>query len=214
MLLKKTKQLENKVNNFLDIINDAGPFLVTGLDSYFNDDEEKFDNYLEKLIKLENKADGIRRNIETQLYEKTLIPEARADVLSLLEALDDIIDRISGVIREFNMEIPDIHPKYHKNYLLLSEYAQNAVDQIIRASRYFFNDPVEARHCLPKVYHWEEEADDISGELIRNVFRDPDIGKLSIKLHHRMFVDRIDRVADISEDIADKLSIFTIKRSI
>ena len=35
---------------------------------------------------------------------------------------------------------------------------------------------------------------------------------LSVKLHLREFVDRIDAIADQAEDVADRLSIYAIKR--
>ncbi|HMA62633.1 MAG TPA: DUF47 family protein [bacterium] len=214
MLLKKTKQLERKVNNFMDIINEAGPTLKLGVKAYFNDDQEKFTELLDRMIKLENRADDIKRNIEAELYERTLIPEARGDVLALLEALDDIVDRSKETMREFSIEIPQILEKYHQSYLNLTDLSANAIDQIVKAARNFFNNTMQARHYVSKVYYWEKEADRESGSLLRKIFRDDELKDLSEKFHHRAFVERIDRVADIAEDVADKLSIFSIKRSI
>lgn len=213
-MLKKTKQIERKVNNFMDIINQTGPVLVLGIKAYFEQDRDKFSELVDKMSNLEKRADEVKRNIESELYERTLIPESRSDVLALLEALDDLIDRGKETMLEFDMEIPDIPEQYHKKFLNLAELSANAVDQIVKASRNFFNNSITVRHFIAKVYFWEKEADRESGNLIRKVFRDDDIYKLSRKFHLRTFVERIDRVADIAEDIADKLSILSIKRSI
>ena len=214
MILKKTKQLERKVNNFMDIINETGPTLQLGIQAYLKGDKDRFDELTGKIVKLENRADEIKKNIESELYERTLIPESRGDVLALLEALDDIVDRGKETMREFGTEIPDIHQKYHENYINLVELSANAVDQIVKAARNFFNNSVESRHYISKVYYWEKEADQVSGKLLHDIFRDKNIKDLSRKFHHRAFVERIDKVADIAEDVADKLAIFSIKRSI
>ncbi|MCF7885600.1 MAG: DUF47 family protein [Candidatus Marinimicrobia bacterium] len=213
-MLKKTKQLERKVNNFMDIVNETGPTLLLGIKAYFKGDMDKFYELSDKMVKLENRADEIKRNIESELYERTLIPESRSDVLSLLEALDDIVDRGKETIQEFDMEIPQISPRYHEGFLNLTELSANAIDQVVKAARNFFNNSVESRHYFAKVYYWEKEADRESGRLIKKIFRDERIEDLSCKFHHRSFVERLDRVADIAEDIADKLSILSIKRSI
>jgi uncharacterized protein Yka (UPF0111/DUF47 family) len=36
--------------------------------------------------------------------------------------------------------------------------------------------------------------------------------ELALKLHLREFVDRIDSIADHAEDVADRLTIYAIKR--
>jgi len=66
---------------------------------------------------------------------------------------------------------------------------------------------------LHKIYHWEKEADRIAENLKRSIFESEEL-KLSEKIHLRYFTLHIDTLADRAEDVADRLAIYTIKRSI
>ena len=59
---------------------------------------------------------------------------------------------------------------------------------------------------------YEKEADKISTQLKRDIFgSDLD---LAHKAHLRNFVEQIDNVADWAEDVADRLAIYAIKRTV
>ena len=63
-----------------------------------------------------------------------------------------------------------------------------------------------------KVLFFEKEADKTSTKLKRKIF-DSSMD-LSSKLHLRHFVENIDNIADWAEDVADRLTIYVIKRTI
>ena len=63
-----------------------------------------------------------------------------------------------------------------------------------------------------KVMFYEKEADKISTKLKRSIF-DSDL-ELSHKTHLRNFVEHVDNAADWAEDVADRLAIYVIKRTI
>lgn len=214
MIFKKTRSLEEKFNKFLNLTNETSLILLEGIKCYLNKNNEEFERYLAQLTKLEQEADSLRREIETVLYEKTLLPESRGDIFNLLEDLDDVINQTEETLLEFSIEIPEIPEKYNEHFIKLTEYAINAVNQVVKASRKFIQDPANVEHNIHKVYYWEKEADKQSEKLKREVFRDKDIEKVSRKFHLRYFALHIDSVADKAEDVADKLSIYAIKRSI
>jgi len=60
------------------------------------------------------------------------------------------------------------------------------------------------------VIFYEKEADKGSTKLKRQIFAS-DID-LDHKWHLRHFVELIDTIADVSEDVADRLAIYAIKR--
>ena len=57
---------------------------------------------------------------------------------------------------------------------------------------------------------YEKEADKISLNLKTAIF-DSSLD-LSFKIQLREFADRIDGIADLAEDVADRLAIYAIKR--
>ena len=75
---------------------------------------------------------------------------------------------------------------------------------------FFFRSPHLVSCYNAKVTLYEKEADKISYNLKKQIF-DTNLD-LSVKLHLREFVDRIDAIADQAEDVADRLSIYAIKR--
>ena len=56
----------------------------------------------------------------------------------------------------------------------------------------------------------ESKADKISTELKKTIFLNPDHG-LATKVHLKYFVEIMDEVADLSEDVADRLIISSSK---
>ncbi len=211
-LFRNTKMLEAQIDEFMDAISQSTIVYKEAIDYYLAGDIEKFEERLLAIGKLESNADKVRRTVENQLYGQSLIPEHRGDVLSLLESMDNVIDTAKTTVTQFSVESPDIPEELNCEYSELAEKAANAAESIVRATRAFFRDITAVKDHLHKVYFYEKEADTASDKLKRHVFN-LDI-ELSRKIHLRYFALSIDNLADRSEDVADKLSIYSIKREI
>ena len=82
----QTKQLEREIDQFVDILSEVGLVFKIIVPSYLiNGPSDKFDEMVEQVSEMESKADKITKEVERTLYEDTLIPDARSDVLRLLE---------------------------------------------------------------------------------------------------------------------------------
>ena len=170
----------------------------------------EFEEKLQQVNKLESRADQLRRAIETQLYAHTLIPESRGDVLGLLETLDSILNTFEGALWSFSIETPDILPHLQADFQALCEIVVLSVESLVLASRAFFRNIEAVTDHMHKVLFYEKEADKISTKLKRAIFASEI--DLSRKAHLRHFVEHIDNVADRAEDVADRLTIYAIKR--
>jgi len=212
MLFKETKLLEKQMDNFLDIINESVLVFKEGVRRYLKNQVDDFESSLNKVEVLENRADDLRRDIENRLYTETLIPESRGDVLGLLENMDKLVNGSKHVLKEFSIEIPLIPLEYHEGFIELADIAGTGVEEVVQAARRFLSDPLSVKANLHKVYHYEEEADRIAEKIKRKVFRS-DL-ELAQKNHIRHFIINMDSIADRAEDVADRLAIYTIKRSI
>lgn len=213
VLFKKTKKLELKMDEFLDTISASGIIFQEGVKQYLNGKLEIFEKQTKAIRELESRADRLRHAIEQQLYTETLIPESRGDVLALLETADDVINQVKGTLLEFSVEMPSIPKKFHEDLLNLTGHVVIAVDEMTKAIRAFLKDPKAVRNYTHKVYHYEREADRAAERLKRSIFSDEQL-RLSEKIHLRYFALHIDTIADRSEDVADRLGIYTIKRTI
>ena len=159
---------------------------------------------------IESRADELRREIETGLYEQNLIPDLRADVLSLVEDLDAILNAYDASGYRFTIEQPVFPSTLHPDVLAIVESVTNSVEQITIAARTFFRDFNSCRDYIHKVRFYESEADRIGTKIKRAIYSS-DL-PLANKMHVTSFIEMIDNLADMAEDITDKLAIYVIKR--
>ena len=212
-ILRKKMGIEKQLDDFLNQISEAGLLFKTGVDIYLKGKKDAFLKKADEIAEVEHRGDALRRSIEEQLYLKTLIPESRGDVLDLLENMDALLDRFKGAIWRFEIERIEIDPKFHDDFKELVNYVVEASEAIVRSARAFFKSSKAAADHMHKVSFWETEADKVSTQLQRKIFRQEDM-RLSHRMQLREFVRHVDKIADRAEDVADKLNIFVIKRSL
>jgi len=210
-LFRRTKQLEQKIDGFFDKLSEAAVIYRLAVRVYLKEGmNEEFQRRLDSVNTLESDADKLRREIEQQLYSNTLIPDSRGDVLGLIETADQILSRFEGSLWAFNIEKPEIPLEFRDGFKKLAGMVVKAVDELGLGARAFFRTPHDVPAYNHKVMLYEREADIISTSLKRDIFAS-DL-ELARKLHLREFVENIDSIADLAEDVADRLAIYAIKR--
>ncbi len=211
-LFSKTKELESQIDEFCDKVDQGAMSFRLGINSYINDDFTAFEDKLKQINLLESQGDTLRRRVERRLYEQTLIPESRGDVLGLLENMDTILNICEGAMWQFAIEKPHIPDEFHADYVSLVDAVVHAVESLVSASRAFFRGVETISDHMHKVLFYEKEADKIGTRLKMAIFADG--LDLAHKAQLRNFVEHIDDIADTAEDVADRLAIYSIKRSI
>jgi predicted phosphate transport protein (TIGR00153 family) len=212
ILFRTTKELESQIDEYLDSVSQGALVFKQGVKNYLDNDKDNLNEHIKKIGQLENRADELRRAIENRLYTHTLIPEHRGDVLGILESTDDVIDTMKETLNQFDIECPYIPEELNKNYLELTDMSVSASEALVQAARAFFRDVNAVKDHLHKVYFYEKEADRIGDNLKRKVFQlELD---LSLKFHLRYFALHIQTVSDRAENVADRLAIYTIKRTL
>ena len=212
-LFGQTKQLEREIDQFVDILSEVGLVFKSIVSLYLNNgNTDKFDEMVKQVSEMESKADKITKEVERTLYEETLIPDARSDVLRLLEHMDELIGMYQGNCYHFSIQKPDFPKDFHEDLINLSETVVNCVESLCLTVRSFFRDIKSVRDNAHKVTFYEKESDIQFSSLARKIFD----SKLPLdqKMHLRYFVEKIDRICDQAEDIADEIQIYAIKRSI
>lgn len=212
-ILKKRFDIGRKIDDFLDKVSESGILFKHGLDAYLKGNIASFEKKIEDISSVEHMGDALRRDLEVQLYTQTLIPESRGDVLELLESMDGLLDRFKGALWRFEIERPEIYPQLHEDVRELGTCVVESVEAIVRSARAFFKDISAVTDHLHKVSHWETQSDIVSTRIQKRVFRQPDLS-LSYRMQLRDFIRHVDKIADRAEDVADKLRIYVIKRSL
>ncbi len=212
-LFGRTRALEGEIDEFLDHLSESSLVFKAAIKTYMDEGyTAEFEQRLQDVNKMESEADHLRRAIEIKLYAHTLIPESRGDVLGLIETLDHLLNLFEGSLWAFSIEKPDIPKDYHADFMSLTEMSVQAAESLVQASRAFFRNIEAVSDHNHKVMFYEKEADKVSTKLKQAIFGS-DL-ELSRKTHLRNFVEHIDNVADWAEDVADRLAIYTIKRTV
>jgi len=212
-ILKKRFDIGRKFDDFLDRVSEAGILFQHGVDAYLNGNSDSFEKKIEDITAVEHRGDALRRRLEEELFTQTLIPESRGDVLELLENMDGLLDRFKGALWRFAIERPDFFPELHADTRELVTCAVASVEAMVRSSRAFFKDISTVSDHLHKVAHWETQSDTVSIRIQKHIFGKPNL-RLSYRMQLRDFIRHMDKIADRAEDVADKMRIFVIKRSL
>ena len=212
-MFSDTKKLEKDIDEFVNILSEVGLAFKSIVKRYLSHStDENFVSMLEKVTEMESRADIITKEIEHALYEETLIPDARSDVLRLLEHLDELIGMYQGNCYHFSIQKPQFPNEFHDDLLSLTETVVDCVESLCLTVRSFFRDSRSVRDNAHKVTYHEKESDIKFSSVARRIFNS-DLS-LDRKMHLRYFVEKIDRISDQAEDIADELIIYSIKRSV
>jgi hypothetical protein len=210
MFFKKTKGLENEIDEYLDLVMKGGLIFKLGIKCYLDKQTEAFEGHLKELRKLEERADDLRRSVEIRLYTRTLIPEARGDVLGLLESCDKVLNITTENLLEFSVEIPAITPTLKQGFLDLADNSVACLEHTVSGIRAYFKNLDMVRDSVAKVQFYRKESNKNAERIKRTIFRSK--VDLSLKIHIRYFTFHIERIAEQSEDVCDRLSIAIVKR--
>ncbi len=210
-LFRRTKQLEQQIDSFFDKVSESSVVYRLAVRLYLREGmNDEFQERLDRVNAMESEADQLRRDIEKHLYSRTLIPDSRGDVLGLIETIDQLLTHFEGSLWSFAIEQPDIPEEFNSGYRKLTNMVVKAADELVLGGRAFFRSPHDVPAYNHKVVLYEREADVISTNLKKAIFgSDLDLAR---KIHLREFVEQIDAVADVAEDVADRLAIYAIKR--
>ena len=209
----RTKQLEQEIDQFVDIVSEVGLIFKKIIPTFLNEGtNNKFERMVKQVSEMESKADKITKEVERSLYEETLIPDARSDVLRLLEHLDELIGMYQGNCYRFFIQKPNFPKEFHDDLKNLTETVVNCVESLCLTVRSFFKDIKKVRDNAHKVTFYEKESDVQFTSLAHKIFGST--LPLDQKIHLQYFVERIDRICDQAEDIADEIQIYAIKRTI
>jgi hypothetical protein len=214
MFLKKTKALEKDTDKLLKNILKIGMVLNEAARKYFSSDNEGFKHYVEESDALESEIDKIRKDIELSLYSDMLIPESRGDVLGLLESLDDVADCVEKVILEFDIERPVFPPPLDSDMLEVADLSCKCIEKLVLAVTAFFTNVEETGTYIQEVKFFESAIDRLEESFKRKVFSGGIVDDLAIKLQLRYFIEEVADISDYAEDVCERLTISTIKRSI
>lgn len=202
MIERYLKKTEECIENF-----------KRALETYFQKGLSKeFDEVIEKTHIAESLADDIRREIELSLYEKSLIPESRGDILGILESTDKVLNKAQSVLYQIQTEALRMPEFLREDFAQLTDINAEAFKDVARAIRTLFEDLRGMRDITNEIDKKESASDRLEREIIKKIFASPiEIGE---KILLKELVIETGNISDLSENVGDRLSIVAAKRMI
>ena len=208
---KKQRQIESLIYSYLDNLRMTQKFFAEALNTCVKDGVcGDFDFLTARTHKFESKADDIREEIKELMYGKALIPESRGDVMSLLEAIDEvprIFEQILYIIQTQKLVIPELIVS-DLNELLLSSL--EGCDLMIKQAEALFKKNASVRDLVLEIDHIESQCDHIKRRIITKIF-DSNIEPFE-KLQLKEVVFAVGSISDKADHVARLVNIINMKR--
>jgi len=212
-LFRKTKELDNKINEFLDNVSEAGLVYARAIELFLNEGaSDAFIQKRQEVSSFETRNDQLRRDIESALYAHTLLPDSRADVLELLEAIDRVMNKYESNLYMYVIEKPVIPKGFHSAFNELVQTVVSCVEALVISARSFFEMNGEIKNHLHKVMFFEKQADQ-QGTTLKTAFFENHKLQLAHQRQLQDFEMATEVISDLSEDVADVLTVLAVKRS-
>ena len=210
----RNKQLELEIELYLNCLQKGANTFLEGVKAYLRDEQEHFIERIKMIKEEEKEADEHLVNIKYVLFRYNLIPDLSADILELMDSMDDINDISKEILLDLQVIKPKIHPSLVDDFGHIAKKSKRAAETLIEAVRIYFTEFQTIEDYITKVNLFESEADMLLHELKVKIFDDKLIGSLSEKMLLSNFAVEFAKLSDLAETVASMLSVFRFKRSI
>lgn len=208
---RKNKELAAKLDSYLKTAEESLLVFDSAIRHLMeNGVDEHFCTLARKVHKFESNADDIRRSIELDMYQKSLLPETREDLLSIIEIMDKIPNEAEAIVNDFvsqkTLLFDDIKPGFLELVQLSIETSRIAMD----ATRDCFGKREHIAELNRRVDNNESLGDAMERAMITKVFASSlDSGD---KIIQKDFIIKLGNICDLCEDVLDRIVICSVKR--
>jgi hypothetical protein len=212
-LFKKEQQVEQLIYQYSDHLKMAQENFLKAMNVYFEKGfSDDFDFLIERMHKVESKADDTRNEIETMMYTKALIPESREDILGLLEAIDQIpglFQVILYMIQTQRLSTPDFLVLDMKELIRVS---LECCDLLVKEMEALFKKSRDIRSFVSTIDNNESHCDHIERRIITGIFAS-DLEPFQ-KLQLKEMVIQLGEISDQTDRVSRRVYIISIKRRV
>lgn len=209
----KKNRVQERTESYLDKMKETLEMFRKTMENYFEKGlSREFKEMIENTHLSESMADDIRREIELEMYQKSLIPESRGDILGLIEATDAVLNKAQSVLYQIETESLNIPGELKEDFLNLINNNIASFEGAIEGFRMLFTSLKGVREKVKEVDKRESASDRMERDIIRKVFSSSyDIGQ---KILLKDIVIEIGNISDMSEEVTDRLNIVAAKRMV
>jgi predicted phosphate transport protein (TIGR00153 family) len=192
----------------LDTVND----LERAIKAASADDIEEAKTTIERLFRVEEEIDDLRRMVFEELTKGTLGFQEREDIMHLVKRLDMMADYIKDSARNVLVLLKaDIPKEVWKAFYDMSTGIVRTAAVLRESLRYLGEDPVQARVISEKVEDEENKVDKMQLEIKTLLLKyGTEINPWSL-LILKDLLDAMEEAADSCADTGDYIRILTVE---
>lgn len=210
-IFTKKKHLNEALDNYCLEVDATIDALVDTMDEFFaGKDLDDVEKVAKRVRKSESKCDSHRREIEQQLFSGALMPSARGDIFTLLEALDKVPNKAEDLANFVALVGPEVPEELHADIREILKLTVTCTRALTAAISTLFKNLKQASEQAQEVENIETEIDKLERRLIRRIFQ------MEIPYGHRMMlrelVTTMSAITDRAENASDRLEIIAVKR--
>jgi predicted phosphate transport protein (TIGR00153 family) len=209
-LFRLNRELRQQLAVYVEKARLVAETFRDGLRHYRQHGLQDLDQFARVSHREESECDRLRRQVERDLFAKSLLPESREDIMGLLEHLDLVINQAEDVLRQIVLQRIELPLPFQDAYAELGERSYEAAAVLLeQAAAALANDP-RTRELGDAVKACESRVDQSEQHLVAALFAS-DL-ELARKLHYRDLVTMTAEISDLAEDAANLLTVFALKR--
>ena len=213
-LFKKQSQVEKLIYDYLDTLKSTQKSFLNALEACLLNGVfcENFEYLIIQTHKFESRADDIREEVKSLMYEKALIPESRGDIMLLLDNIDTIphlFEKVLYSIQTQKLTLPDFIMPDTKELIKIS---LECCDLMVREVIALFKKNEGIRDLVTQIDGNESHCDHIERRIITKIFEaaiDP-FQKLQLK----ELIGLIGEISDQADRVSKRINIINIKRRV
>jgi len=212
-LFSKNKELLARLEEYLSLASNSINLFSEAFSHVLKKGiNEHFEILARRVHQEESNADDVRRQIELDLYEKSLMPESREDLLEIIEILDRVPNRAESILNMFITQKTKILPEIKKDMKELVKLSLETFAYSIDATRDCFGKMEKIKEFNRLIDNNESIGDRLERKMIQKIFAaklDP-----GDKLIQKEFVLELGAICDLCERVKDRLVICSVKRNV
>jgi predicted phosphate transport protein (TIGR00153 family) len=210
-MFRRNRELRQKVLEYLDSARDTIEDFERGIHDALNKGRQSLEKLVADTHARESVCDQLRQRIELDLFEQSLLPETREDLMLMLERLDLIVNQSEDVLRSLWLQQIELPAFIKGDYQALVSLVSRSAQRAFEMARQAIAAKGDARAMHDEVDAIESNGDRLEQTMIRRLFEQQKL-PLAEKMLVRDVVQQTGQMAALAEDAADWILIFVAKQ--
>jgi predicted phosphate transport protein (TIGR00153 family) len=209
----RNKELEMEMDIYFNYLQKGVNTFLEGVKAYLRGEVDQFNERVKLMTEQESDADEHLVNLKFVLFKYNLVPNLSADILELVNSMDDINDISKEVLLDLQVIKPKIDESLSNDFGHIAKKSKQATETLINGVRLYFTEYKSIEEYVTKVKLYESEVDMLQHILKVKIYSEENNYTLCEKMMLQKFTDEIAKLSDLSEQIVSMLSVFRFKRA-